>query len=218
MADQSSDAAPAYGQQDYRNAIGTIESDNNYGSLGPPTSSGDRAYGRYQVMGSNVPDWTEKYYGTRLTPSQFLTNQDAQDAVFDGEFGGAVKKYGNPQDAASVWFSGRPLSQAGNASDGYNTVPQYVAKFNKALGAGPPSPQTAQANSPAPANAPVAQTAPGMPQTPYFPPQTMPQMASGGQLPAYQQPAPLQIQYAQRRPVDLSRLRAQLATPVFSQG
>src|SRR5690606_29736713 len=56
------------------------------------------------------------------------------DAVFNGEFGSYVQKYGNPQDAASMWFSGRPMAEAGNASDGYSTVPQYVDKFTRAMG------------------------------------------------------------------------------------
>jgi hypothetical protein len=97
------------------------------------TKTGDRAYGRYQVMGSNIPEWTQTATGTTLTPEQFRASPSAQDAVFKHYFGGAVNQYGNPQDAASVWFSGKPLAYAGNASDGYNTVPQYVNKFNKAL-------------------------------------------------------------------------------------
>jgi hypothetical protein len=118
----------------YAAAIRSIESSGNYGSLGPATRSGDRAYGAYQVMGNNIPSWTQKHYGQSLTPEQFLQNKQAQDAVFNGEFGGYLQKHGNPQDAASMWFSGRPMAQAGNSSDGYNTVPQYIQKFNKALG------------------------------------------------------------------------------------
>ena len=137
----------------YQNAIGSIESGNDYGALGPVLDSGDRAYGRYQVMGSNIPDWTEKHYGQRLTPKDFLSNKEAQDAVFDGEFGAALQKHGNPQDAASVWFSGKPMAQAGNASDGYNTVPQYVAKFNKALQSGPDAINAAAGIKPAGAGA-----------------------------------------------------------------
>ena len=120
----------------YAAAIRRIESSGNYGSLGPQTKSGDRAYGAYQVMGANIPSWTKKHYGTELTPQQFLQDKKAQDAVFNGEFGGYVQKHGNPQDAASMWFSGKPMAQAGNVSDGYNTVPQYVQKVNKALGGG----------------------------------------------------------------------------------
>jgi hypothetical protein len=125
----------------YQNAIKSIESSGgNYGLTGPNVRRKDgridNAYGAYQVMGDNIPSWTQKHYGQSLTPQQFLQNQQAQDAVFNGEFGSYVQKHGNPQDAASMWFSGRPLAQAGNSSDGYNTVPQYIQKFNKALGQG----------------------------------------------------------------------------------
>lgn len=118
----------------YAQAIKSIESSGNYGALGPVLKSGDRAYGAYQVMSANIPSWTKAATGTAMTPSAFLNNKDAQDAVFNKYFGASVAKYGNPQDAASVWFSGRPLSMAGNASDGFNTTPQYVSKFNAALG------------------------------------------------------------------------------------
>jgi len=119
----------------YQQAIKSIESSGgNYGLVGPVTANGDRAYGAYQVMGSNVPDWTQKHFGTRLTPAQFLQNKAAQDAVFNGEFGSYLQQHGNPQDAASMWFSGRPLAQAANSSDGYINTRQYVDKFNKALG------------------------------------------------------------------------------------
>lgn len=122
----------------YRAAIQKVESGGNYGAMGPVTKSGDRAYGAYQVMGANVGPWTEKHFGQRLTPEQFLANREAQDAVFDGEFGSYVARFGNPQDAASMWFSGRPMSKAGNASDGYNTTPEYVRKFTAALGSSAP--------------------------------------------------------------------------------
>lgn len=123
----------------YRDAIASIESagSGDYGAVGPTTDKGNRAYGRYQVMDFNVGNWTEKYTGRRMTPQEFLADPGAQDAVFDGEFGASVERYGNPQDAASVWFSGRPMAQAGNSSDGYNTVPQYIQKFNSYLAANP---------------------------------------------------------------------------------
>jgi hypothetical protein len=119
----------------YANAIKSIESSGgNYGLTGPVTRNGDRAYGAYQVMGNNIPGWTQKHFGQSLTPQQFLANKEAQDAVFNGEFGGYVSKYGNPQDAASTWFTGRPLAQGGKSSDGYITGNQYVDKFNRHLG------------------------------------------------------------------------------------
>lgn len=118
----------------YGDAIASIESGGNYSAIGPRTGTGDQAYGKYQVMGANIPQWTKEHYGQELTPQQFLQTPEAQDAVIKGEFSKNLDKYGTPQDAASVWFSGRPLAKAGNASDGYNTVPQYIAKFNAALG------------------------------------------------------------------------------------
>lgn len=119
----------------YRDAIAKVESEGSgdYAAIGPVTKKGNRAYGRYQVMDFNIGPWTKKHLGRRLTTQEFLNDPQAQDAVFDGEFGSYVEKYGNPQDAASVWFSGRPMSQAGNSSDGFNTVPQYVQKFNAAI-------------------------------------------------------------------------------------
>jgi hypothetical protein len=128
-------AAPMTDQlQTYANSIAGIESagSGDYRAVGPRTSSGDRAYGRYQVMGNNVGPWTEKHYGTRLTPQEFLANDAAQDAVFAGEFGSYVDKYGNPQDAASMWFSGRPMA-GNNRNDGYTSVPEYIQKFNAGL-------------------------------------------------------------------------------------
>ncbi len=118
----------------YAAATRSIESGGNYRALGPVLASGDRAYGAYQVMGANIPSWTKAATGSALTQQQFLASSSAQDAVFNKYFGAALSKYGNPQDAASVWFSGRPLSAAGNASDGFNTTPEYLTKFNAAIG------------------------------------------------------------------------------------
>lgn len=139
MAGREAPQAPQTGAMgDYAAAISKTESGGNYQALGPVMQSGsyagDRAYGKYQVMGKNIPQWTREVLGREMTPQEFLADQNAQDAVFNAKFGASVEKYGNPQDAASVWFSGRPMAQAGNASDGYNTVPQYVEKFNKNLG------------------------------------------------------------------------------------
>jgi hypothetical protein len=117
----------------YASAIAAIESGGNYGALGPQTSDGDRAYGKYQVMGKNIPAWTKIATGSSMSPDDFLKDPDAQDQVFNHYFGSALNQYGNPQDAASVWFSGKPMSQGAGKSDGYNTGAQYVAKFNKAL-------------------------------------------------------------------------------------
>lgn len=112
-------------------SIGKYESGSNYAALGPVIPSGmyegDRAYGKYQVMGKNVPSWTKMALGRELTPQQFLKNPQAQDAVARYMLGKYVEEHGTPEDAASVWFSGRPL--ANNARKDLATgvsVPQYV--------------------------------------------------------------------------------------------
>lgn len=131
---------------DYANAIAQIESGGDYGTVGPTTKTGDKAYGKYQVMGSNVPSWTKIATGTSMSPSDFLKDPDAQDQVFNTYFGGALNKYGNPQDAASVWFSGKPYAQGQDKSDGYNTGKDYVSKFNAALAQQQQQPSASQAD------------------------------------------------------------------------
>ena len=87
---------PAPQQGSDAGAIAGIESGGRYDALGPIIpKTGDRAYGKYQVMGENIGPWTGQYYGTRLTPQQFLANPAAQDAVFAGKFGEYREKYGN---------------------------------------------------------------------------------------------------------------------------
>lgn len=117
-----------------RNGVRQTESSGNYRALGPVTKNGDRAYGAFQVMGSNIPNWTLKALGYPMTKEQFLADDKAQEAVFNHQFGGYLQKYGNPQDAVSAWFTGRPVAQAGNASDGYNNNGQYINKVFKNAG------------------------------------------------------------------------------------
>jgi hypothetical protein len=130
----------------YGPAISKMESGGNYGALGPQTSSGDRAYGKYQVMGANIPAWTQAALGRSLTPQQFLASPQAQDAVFNHQFGQYVQKYG-PQNAASMWLTGRTLANGGaGATDQNGTSGQaYADQFTRNLGAAPASQAIAQA-------------------------------------------------------------------------
>ncbi|GGO50874.1 hypothetical protein SAMN05444398_101859 [Roseovarius pacificus] len=125
------------GNAAWRDAIASIESagSGDYSAIGPETAKGNRAYGRYQVMDFNIGPWTEKHLGKRMTPQEFLNDREAQDRVFDAEFGANVEKYGSPQEAASVWFTGRPISQGSGAKDILGTSgSDYVSKFNRSLG------------------------------------------------------------------------------------
>jgi hypothetical protein len=126
------------GSGDPASAIASIESGGKYDRLGPVINRGsmvgDRAYGKYQVMGTNVGPWTEKYLGQRLTPQQFVQNPQAQDAVFKGEFGRLSQAYG-PEGAARAWFAGEGGMNDPNRRDQLGTsVAAYGQKFAKALG------------------------------------------------------------------------------------
>lgn len=121
----------------YRDAIASIESagSGDYGAIGPTHKKLGRALGRYQVMEANVGPWSKEALGREVTPDEFLRDPSIQDAVFDHRFGGYVQKYGNPQDAASAWFTGKPLAQGANRRDVLGTTGSaYVSKFSRALG------------------------------------------------------------------------------------
>lgn len=125
-------------------SVASVESrrDGGYDLIGPPTRSGDRAHGRFQVMGANVGPWTRQYYGQELTPEEFRRNREAQHAVFRGRFGEYLNRYGNLNDAASLWFTGVPYEQA--VREGRSdrvpgqyrglTVGEYVGRVGQAFG------------------------------------------------------------------------------------
>lgn len=125
-----------FGIDDFKRGIAGVESagSGGYSALGPVMAkSGDRAYGKYQVMGNNIPSWTKQALGYSMTPQQFLASPDAQEKVFEDQSNRNYAKYGNWDDVAAVWFSGKPLS-GNTASDGSNTVPEYVKKVRKNMG------------------------------------------------------------------------------------
>src|SRR5512139_57273 len=123
----------------YADAIAGIESGGRYDLLGPITKSGDRAYGKYQVMGNNVGPWTKEVLGKELTPEQFVSSPEAQDAVFQAQFGKYVDKYG-PEGAAQAWFGGPGAVGKTDRKDQLGTsVGSYGQRFMASLGQ--PSPQ-----------------------------------------------------------------------------
>jgi hypothetical protein len=126
----------SYRMANYRDAIAAVESrgSGDYQARGPRTRSGDRAYGRYQVMGANIPSWTQQALGYQMTPQQFLADPTTQDKVFDTIFGGYLKQ-GPPQDAISRWFTGQPLAVGKYRVDvNRMTGQRYVDKVMANLG------------------------------------------------------------------------------------
>lgn len=119
-------------------AVAEVESGGRYDAVGPQTKNGDRAYGRYQVMGRNIGPWTQEYLGTRMTIDEFLADHLAQDKLAGMIFTQRIGQYQNTHDPIAMWFSGQPF--AGNIAKDVTgtTVPQYVARvlqINTALAA-----------------------------------------------------------------------------------
>lgn len=121
-----------------REALASVESkgSGDYSAVGPEIKKGsykgDRAYGRYQVMGKNIGPWTKQILGREYTPEEFLKDHAAQDKVVEYRLQQSYDKYGSWEDAASVWFSGGPLSTNAQKSDGYIDTAEYISRFQRA--------------------------------------------------------------------------------------
>lgn len=118
--------------EQFFSAISEQESGGNYNARGVYVK-GDRAYGKYQVMGANIPSWTRQYFGKTLTPEQFLANPKAQEAVARGRLQSYWNKYG-ARGAAAAWYSGNAsLHMSTRSQPGGPSIKGYVdSVLNKA--------------------------------------------------------------------------------------
>lgn len=121
-------------------AIKQQESGGDYNVVN--SSSG--ALGAYQVMPSNVAEWTRQALGQSLSPQQYLSDPTAQDRVAETILGGYYDQYG-ARGAAAMWYSGQPDP---NKTYGSPSVADYVADILNRM------------NQASPANGSVS-TAPG---------------------------------------------------------
>lgn len=139
---QAPPTQPTGGNPNYANAIASIESGGKYDAMGPVTRTGDRAHGKYQIMGANIGPWSQAALGRQVTPQEFLANPQLQDQIFQHQFGQYVQKYG-PEGAARAWFAGEGGMNDPNRRDQLGTtVGQYGQRFAQAAGVpGQPMPQ-----------------------------------------------------------------------------
>ena len=101
-----------------------------YSLVGERSRRGDYPYGKYQVMGENVPVWTKQYLGKEMTPQEFLADKDAQEQVARGRGSEYLAKYG-PEGAAAAWFAGEKGMNDPNRKDTLGThVAEYRRRFN----------------------------------------------------------------------------------------
>lgn len=116
-------------------AIAKIESGGRYDALGPVANAqGDRAHGKYQVMGANIGPWTKEILGREMTPQEFLADPQAQEAVFSAKWNQYRQQFGSDEAAARAWFAGPGGMNNPNAQDVNGvTVAQYSQKFQQGM-------------------------------------------------------------------------------------
>jgi hypothetical protein len=117
-----------------RKAIGGFESGDRYGITGPATGN-DVPLGRYQVMRSNLPAWSQAALGRSVSEREFLATPALQDAVFNHRFGGYLDKHGL-EGAAQAWFGGEgSIGKNGRRDILGTSVGKYGKEFLRRMGA-----------------------------------------------------------------------------------
>lgn len=114
-------------------AIGGPESAGNGGYAAIQKTTG--ALGKYQVKPSSLPGMLREAGLPPMTPQQYVANHQAQETLFAAVFGGYMKKYGNFNEAAAKWFTGKSLSEGAdpNVRDVNENLKAYLANANAAL-------------------------------------------------------------------------------------
>lgn len=111
-------------------ALGAQESGNNYSSVNQDSG----ALGRWQVMPSNIPGWSQDALGRQITEQQFLNRPKLQNMIVKNQFGNLFDKYGL-RGALSAWYSGSPTRWNEQTPQGdYPSVHDYVLEVLKRLG------------------------------------------------------------------------------------
>lgn len=130
---ESAGSIDAYGGNDPYKVISGQQSISDFNAMSQKEKE-NTAYGKYQVMGFNIPTWTEEAFGTPMTIEQFLASPEKQDALIKFRAEQDYAKYGNWDDVASVWFSGHPAA-GNNRGDKFGTsTPTYITKYRKNMG------------------------------------------------------------------------------------
>ena len=118
--------------------IAAVESSghrNPYAISGARSKSGDYPYGKYQIMGANIPKWGAEAGYPGLTIQQFRNSPQIQEAVARNQFQKILNKSGgNPMAVAGEWIGG-PGWRTNTHRDALGTsVPGYQKKFAAAFG------------------------------------------------------------------------------------
>jgi hypothetical protein len=117
--------------------LARVESGGDYSALGPTVEkgqyAGEQAMGKYQIMPGNIPSWSKEALGYEVSPQEFYQSPELQEQITRDRISKIYEQYGNPDDVASVWFTGRPVSKVDpNVSDVTGTTnTEYLRRFNE---------------------------------------------------------------------------------------
>jgi hypothetical protein len=82
-------------------ALRAQESTNNYGAV----NHSSNALGAYQILASNLPEWSQQALGHVVSASQFLSSPSIQDAIARYKLSQLVNQRGLA-GAAATWYGG----------------------------------------------------------------------------------------------------------------
>jgi hypothetical protein len=128
------------GGTDFNSFVNSIMKQESGGNAGAVNRSSG-ALGLFQVMPSNVRQWSQEALGRSVSTSQFLASPEIQQKVARYKLQQYYNMYG-PSGAAVAWYAGpgaaQKYAQSGRASNrsqgAYPTVSNYVRQVLSRLG------------------------------------------------------------------------------------
>lgn len=119
--------------QAFIDAIIVQESGGRYDAVGPRTRWG-HAYGKYQILETNIGPWSEQYLGRRVSVSEFHRSPEIQDQIAKARLTEYFTRYG-ARGAASAWYSGNPNKHLDTSpQSGGPSIKQYVDEVTGRMG------------------------------------------------------------------------------------
>lgn len=112
----------------FMRALSGQESGGNYNVANKDTG----AHGKYQIMPANWPSWSQE----AGLPAGAAKTPENQERVTRFKLQQYYNKYGNWEDVASAWYSGRPLNKvnADVKQGNYPSIREYVNSVVKKAG------------------------------------------------------------------------------------
>jgi hypothetical protein len=121
------------GFKEFMASISTQESGGNYHVV-----NAYGAVGKYQVLKSNIPNWSRQVLGRSITWQQFRDSPQLQEQIVSGILHGYYNKWG-ARGAAAAWYAGpgnHDLDMSTRAQPGGPSIKSYVDSVVGRLGGG----------------------------------------------------------------------------------